>query len=164
VSSREESGPNDSSSKETNHKGEDMLHWFAKRVNEMQEVRRDERGFTLIELLIVVIIIGVLAAIAIPVFLNQRAKAQDAAAKSDLRNAATAQTAYYTTNNAWATTVVQLNGEGFRKSTGVTFADANIDVPGPGATGAYCMEAQSASTAWFHIGEATGGVQTGQCA
>ncbi len=69
-----------------------MLHFFAKRLKEIHEVERDERGFTLIELLVVIIIIGILAAIAIPAFLAQREQGWEAAAQSDLRNAAAAAT------------------------------------------------------------------------
>ena len=60
---------------------------------------RNQKGFTLIELLIVVVIIGILAAIAIPKFANTKEKAFVASMKSDLRNLITAQEAYYSDNN-----------------------------------------------------------------
>ena len=56
---------------------------------------QNRKGFTLIELLIVVVIIGILAAIAIPKFANTKEKAYIAAMKSDLRNLATAQENYF---------------------------------------------------------------------
>jgi type IV pilus assembly protein PilA len=60
---------------------------------------KDEKGFTLIELLVVILIIGILAAIAIPAFLSQRGKAFDAAAKSNIGTALTAEEVYSTDNN-----------------------------------------------------------------
>jgi type II secretion system protein G len=64
----------------------------------LKKFRKSEKGFTLIELLIVVAIIGILAAIAIPQFASYRRKAFDSAAQSDLKTMRTELEGYYTEN------------------------------------------------------------------
>jgi type IV pilus assembly protein PilA len=63
---------------------------------------RTEEGFTLIELMVVVLIIAILLAIAIPSFLGARGKAQDRASQSNLRNALTAEKTFYTDNQVYS--------------------------------------------------------------
>ena len=67
-------------------------------LNRMREKRSNDEGFTLIELLVVVVIIGVLVAIAVPVYLNYRQGAADKSAQSDVRGAISAVEQYYTSN------------------------------------------------------------------
>src|SRR5205085_2139680 len=75
--------------------------------NTMLKLRK---GFTLIELLIVVVIIGILAAIAIPKFANTKGKAYVTAMKSDLRNLVTAEEAFFADSSKYSTKVTSKVG------------------------------------------------------
>jgi prepilin-type N-terminal cleavage/methylation domain-containing protein len=88
--------------------------------------RKIRKGFTLIELLIVVVIIGILAAIAIPKFANTKEKAYLASMKSDLRNVATVEEGYFADNQVYLSGSASNVGgttaslQGFVPSSGVT--------------------------------------------
>jgi prepilin-type N-terminal cleavage/methylation domain-containing protein len=84
-----------------------------------------KKGFTLIELLIVVVIIGILAAIAIPKFASTKEKAYIASMKSDLKNLATSEEAYYSDKNSYSTDTTALN---FNTSTGNILVISSTDL------------------------------------
>lgn len=88
-------------------------------------------GFTLIELLIVVVIIGLLAAIAIPKFSVTKGKAYAASIKSDLKNVATAQESYFYENSTYSTDRTTLN---FNGSPGVAITIVSATASGWSAT------------------------------
>jgi type IV pilus assembly protein PilA len=97
-------------------------------------MRRVRKGFTLIELLIVVVIIGILAAIAIPKFANTKEKAYIAAMKSDLRNLITAQEAYFADNNSSYAASTGNLGTNYKASNGNTVTISSASGTGWQAT------------------------------
>ncbi len=97
----------------------------------------NKKGFTLIELLIVVVIIGILAAIAIPKFANTKEKAYVASMKSDLRNLVTAQEAYFSDNNSSYANSISNMGTNYKASSGVTVTMGTVTATGWSATAAH---------------------------
>src|SRR5437016_9807223 len=94
----------------------------------------NRKGFTLIELLIVVVIIGILAAIAIPKFANTNEKAYLASMKSDLRNLVTAEEAYFADSVKYSASI-GAGGVTFTQSTGNTAPSITTTADGWTANG-----------------------------
>lgn len=91
-----------------------------------ESMRKEDKGFTLVELLVVIVIIGILIAIAIPAFLKFRQNGWESQVKSDLRNAATAAEAFSISNNGSYTgmTKTNLTDNGYNESNDVTLTVA----------------------------------------
>ena len=110
---------------------------------------RNTKGFTLIELLIVVVIIGILAAIAIPQFASTKEKAFDAAAKSDLRNLMTAEEAYFSDFQGYTGVTVASGGtanlDGLAPATDFQ-ASQSVDLVATAYTDGYQITAAHASS------------------
>jgi type IV pilus assembly protein PilA len=122
---------------------------------------QSESGFTLIELLVVVAIIGILAAIAIPQFAAYRKRGHEAQVKSDLRNAAVAQEAYFAQKSTYfAGTLASQTPPGFNATTGVTVIAAV-----PSGTNAFSLTAQHAncSTNVWTFSSTTGQITGNAC-
>jgi type IV pilus assembly protein PilA len=99
------------------------------------------RGFTLIELLMVVAIIGLLTAIAIPQFISYRERAVDSQVKTDLKNAAVAMESYFSEHQVYPSSSASIVAAGFRQTAGVTLTinlisptSFTITASKPGAT------------------------------
>ena len=122
-------------------------------------LRGEESGFTLVELLVVMLILGLLAAIAIPSFFNQRDKAKDADAKAGVRTAQTAMETYATDHGGQYTPTPSVAD---LRTIEQTLNDVTLSAPTSTAD-SYTVTATSTTGNTFSINRASTGITTYTC-
>ena len=115
------------------------------RIHKAMRNKDEDQGFTLIELLVVMIIIGILAAIAVPVFLSQRAKARDSATKADVSTLGKEVASYYVDGTGVLT--VALSGSTVTVSAGAVNV-ASINVSSGTSTPIFTANSTAPATTW----------------
>ena len=134
-------------------------------IRSMTRKADQEDGFTLIELMVVVLIIAILIAIAIPTFLGARARAQDRAAQSDIRNGLTAEKTVYTDAQTYSndTTTAGMKGVESSLQWGTKLL-VNVGASSVAATGVndiVCLQEKSNSGTTFSLVDIAAGPKAG---